>query len=265
MGNSGGPLVNIEGEVVGVNTAILSRTGGSVGVGFAIPVNMAKVIVRQLIKSGKVTRGWLGVAIQDLTPDMALGLGLKDADGVLVGQVIEGTPAAKGGLKPGDVIVEYSGRTVRTVPKLRAYVAATAPDARVKVVVVREGKRKTLTVTIGKLDDDKVASLSPDGTPGASAAELGLSVRDLTAEVKQRLGAKVETGVVVSAVDPTGPAAAKGVKVNDVIIKVGREMVRNTRDFGAALKKADLKKGVVLWIADSEGRRFVFLRGKSKK
>jgi len=256
VGNSGGPLVNIEGQVVGVNTAILSRSGGSVGVGFAIPINMAKSIIDQLVRTGKVTRGWLGVMIQDVTPEMAEKFGLKRAEGALVSQVVEGTPAAKAGLKSGDVIIEYDSHPVKNVTKLRTRVAATAPGSRVKVVVVRNGKRKTLEVKIGKLSETALASARGE----AGTEELGLSVQDLTPDLAKTLGTKAKTGVVVTAVKEMGPAAEKGIKRGDVIIEVDRQPVKSAAEFHAALTKADLKKGVLLLVADRRGNRFVVLK-----
>lgn len=260
VGNSGGPLVNIDGEVVGINTAILSRTGGSVGVGFAIPVNMAKGIIAQLVKSGKVTRGWLGVMIQDLTPEVAEKLGLKRAEGALVTRVVEKTPAAKAGLEPGDVIIKYGAQKVENVIKLRHRVAVTRPGSSVKVVVLRKGKEKTLTVAIEKLTDSAVAA----ATGGGGSKDLGLSVQDLTPELSKRLGIKTKGGVAVSTVDEDGPAAEKGIKRGDVIIEVNRRRVKNAADFEAALRKADLGKGVLMLVANREGSRFVVLKADRK-
>jgi serine protease Do len=256
MGNSGGPLVNIEGKVVGVNTAILSRTGGSVGVGFAIPINMARHIIDQLVRTGKVVRGWLGVMIQDLDAEMAKQFGLDEVEGALVSQVIEGTPAAKAELKAGDVIVEYDGKPVRNVAKLRGRVAATAPGSKVKMVVVRNGKRKTLSVKIGKLTDAAVAAARGEET----AEALGLSVQNLTEELAETLGIEVKEGVVVTAVEPAGPAAEKNIQRGDVITQVDRRPVKNVAEFEAALKRADLKKGVLLLVANRRGSRFVVLK-----
>jgi len=260
VGNSGGPLVNIDGEVVGVNTAILSRTGGSVGVGFAIPVNMARGIIAQLVKSGKVTRGWLGVMIQDLTPEVADKFGLKQTEGALVTRVVEKTPAAKAGLEPGDVIIKYGGQKVENVAKLRHRVAATRPGSSVKVVVLRKAKEKTLTVAIEKLTDSVVAAV----TGGGGSKDLGLSVQDLTPELSKSLGIKTKGGVAVTAVAEDGPAAAKGIKRGDVIIEVNRQRVKNAADFEAALRKADLGKGVLMLVANREGSRFVVLKADRK-
>jgi len=260
VGNSGGPLVNINGEVIGVNTAILSRTGGSVGVGFAIPINMAENIIAQLIKSGKVTRGWLGVMIQDMTPEVAEKFGVTHAAGALVTRVVGGTPAAKAGLEAGDVIVRYGGRRVTTVAKLRASVAATKPGSSVKIVVLRNGKEKTLTAKIEKLAESGVMA---DG--GGTSKALGLSVQDLTPELSKTLGIKTRGGVVVSGVDEAGPAAEEGIKKGDVLVELNRRRVKNAADFEAALGKADLRKGVLLLVVNRHGSRFIVLKADAKK
>ena len=260
VGNSGGPLVNIDGEVVGVNTAILSRTGGSVGVGFAIPTSMAKGIIAQLIESGKVTRGYLGVMIQDLTAEVAERFGVPDVSGALVTRVVDGTPAAKAKLKAGDVIIKYSGRGVTTVAKLRARVAATKPDRSVKVVVLRNGKKKTLTVKIEKLAGSGTAAAG-----GGGPKELGLSVQDLTPELSRTLGVKARSGVVVSGVGDASPAADKGITKGDVIIELNRQRMKNAAEFEAALGKADLSKGVLLLVVNRKGSRFVVLKAAAKK
>ena len=261
MGNSGGPLVSIEGKVVGVNTAILSGTGGSVGVGFAIPIDMAKSIVRQLIDSGKVVRGWLGVAIQEVTPDMAERFGLTKAEGALVSQVLEGTPAAKADLRRGDVIVKYNEHDVASVPRFRARVAATAPGTAVAVVVVRDRKRRTLTAKIGRLTEDAIASAS-----GATTTKsLGLSVQSLSPDLAKGLGLRPESGVVVSSVAEGSPAEEKGIRQGDVIIEVNRRPVKNAVEFQAALRGTDLRRGVLLLVKDRRSSRFVVLKARGRK
>ena len=256
VGNSGGPLLNIEGEVVGVNTAIFSRTGGSVGVGFAIPINMAKDVIKQLVETGKVTRGFLGVMIQDLTPDLAKKLDVKESEGVVVSQVNAGTPAADAGIEPGDVIVEYGGESVANVAKLRAKVAVTRPGSEAKIVVVRGGERKSLTVKVAELTDSAIAAVRG----GGSAESLGLSVQDLTPEIARSLGIRAAGGVAVTTVDDAGPAAAEGIQAGDVILEVNRRPVRNAQEFQAALAKADLRDGILLLVANRAGNRFVVVR-----
>jgi len=261
VGNSGGPLLNVDGEVVGVNTAIFSRTGGSVGVGFAIPVNMARDVIAQLVETGKVTRGFLGVMIQDLTPDLAKKLDVKEAEGVVVSQVNAGTPAADAGIEPGDVIVEYGGDSVAGVAKLRAKVAATRPGSEAEIVVVRGGQRKTLTVKVAELTESALAAVRG----GGSAESLGLSVQDLTPDIARNLGIRAAGGVAVTAVDEAGPAAAEGIQAGDVILEVNRRPVRNVHEFQAALAKADPKDGVLLLLANRSGHRFVVVRPQDEE
>jgi len=261
VGNSGGPLLNVDGEVVGVNTAIFSRTGGSVGVGFAIPVNMARDVIAQLVETGKVTRGFLGVMIQDLTPDLAKKLDVKEAEGVVVSQVNAGTPAADAGIEPGDVIVEYGGDSVAGVAKLRAKVAATRPGSEAEIVVVRGGQRKTLTVKVAELTESALAAVRG----GGSAESLGLSVQDLTPDIARNLGIRAAGGVAVTAVDEAGPAAAEGIQAGDVILEVNRRPVRNAHEFQAALAKADPKDGVLLLLANRSGHRFVVVRPQDEE
>ncbi len=260
VGNSGGPLVNIYGRVVGVNTAILSRTGGSVGVGFAIPINMAKNIISQLIKTGTVVRGWLGVMIQDLTPELAEQLGLEKAEGALVTRVVDDTPAAKAGLRARDVILSYDGRKVESVAKLRGHVAATKPGKSAEVVVLRDGKKETLKVAIGKMTDEAVVAAAG----GGSSKELGLTVQDLTPDLARQLGIRADGGAVITEVDGAGPAARKGIRQGDVILEVNRARVKTAADVEKVLANADLEKGVLILVANRQGSRFVVLKVKKQ-
>src|SRR3989441_4300282 len=192
-GNSGGPLINARGQAVGINTAIVSQSGGSVGIGFAIPVNLAKPVVTQLASAGHVTRGWLGVGIQPLTADLAKSFRLTRTDGALVTSVSEGSPAAKAGLKEGDVIVEYDGRPVARAGDLPRTVAETPVGRAVPVKVVRDGKPLTLTATVGRLEEAREAKAEP--APGEPA--LGVTARTLTPTVAQQLGLREQRGVLV--------------------------------------------------------------------
>ncbi len=260
QGNSGGPLLNVDGKVVGVNTAILSQTGGYMGVGLAIPINLARPIIDQLIDTGKVVRGWLGVMIQDVTPDVAEKFGLERPEGALVSQVFDDTPAGKAGIKPGDVIITYDSEKVENVARLRARVAATAPGTKVNIVVLRDGKRQTLAVEIGTLTDEVVAAARGETT----SAALGVSVQDLTPELAKTLGVKAANGVAVTSVDEGGPAARKGIKRGDVILEVDRKPVGTVAEFDAALHAADVKKGVLLLVVDARGSRFVVVKADER-
>ncbi|MFQ5715664.1 MAG: Do family serine endopeptidase, partial [Nitrospinales bacterium] len=197
-GNSGGPLFNVKGEVIGINTAIISgNAGGNVGIGFAIPINLAKDILRDLKEKGAVTRGWLGVMIQKITPDLAKSFGLKESEGALVGDVIPDSPASDAGVKVGDVIVKYDNKNIKTMEELPRVVAGTRPGETVKIDVIRDGKRKTIPITIALLKDqdeeEKLASLGD---------QMGLQVQNITPELAQSLNLEDTVGVLVSNVAP---------------------------------------------------------------
>src|SRR6266404_3473333 len=215
-GNSGGPLINARGQVIGINTAIVSRSGGSVGIGFAIPVNLAKPVVTQLASAGHVTRGWLGVGIQPLTADLAKSFRLTRTDGALVTSVSEGSPAAKAGLKEGDVIVEYDGRPVARAGDLPRTVAETPVGRAVPLKVVRDGKPVTLTATVGRLEETREAKAEP--APGEPA--LGVSARTLTPAVAQQLGLREQQGVLIVNVNDGSRADAAGLRAGAFTARV---------------------------------------------
>ncbi len=257
-GNSGGPLVNLEAEVVGINTAIFSRSGGYMGIGFAIPSNMVKSIMASLIEEGRVVRGWLGIVIQNLDEGLAQSFGYDSTDGVLVGDVRKDGPADKAGLKPGDIIVRYNGKDVKSTDKLRSMVAETRPGTRVPVEVFRDGRTKKLTVEIGELED---AEAEASGREVLPKLDLGMSVRTLTPELARRLDLEPDTrGVVVTAVKPFGPAAEAGIRVNDVIVRVQDEAIENVDDFRAALRRYRREGGVRLVLRTGDVQRFAYLK-----
>src|SRR5215470_1132827 len=202
-GNSGGPLVNMSGEIVGINSAILSRSGGNVGIGFSIPSNMAKRIYTELATKGKITRGWMGVSIQELTPELAKGFGLKDSKGVLVADVVQDSPASKAGINAGDIIVEFDKKKVDTPQDLQKVVALTAPGKGVPVKVWRDKGEKTLEIKIGDTPEDTVALKSTN--KGKSL--LGLDVRPITPEIARQLNLRSTEGVVVFGVEEDSAAA----------------------------------------------------------
>jgi len=243
-GNSGGPLINARGQVIGINTAIVSRSGGSVGIGFAIPVNLAKPVVTQLASAGHVTRGWLGVGIQPLTADLAKSFRLTRTDGALVTSVSEGSPAAKAGLKEGDVIVEYDGRPVARAGDLPRAVAETPVGRAVPLKVVRDGKPVTLTATVARLEETREAKA--ESAPDEPA--LGVSARTLTPAVAQQLGLREQQGVLILNVNDGSRAEAAGLKAGDIIAQVDHRPVSNVEDLQQALRRHATGAPVLLLV-----------------
>ncbi len=247
-GNSGGPLVNISGELVGINTAIASRTGGFEGIGFAVPSNMARQIMESLISRGKVTRGWLGVTIQDVDENIAEGLQLKKAEGVLVGTVVEKGPARAAGVKTGDVILEIDGRKVLNTVELRNQIAATAPGKKVMLTLWRDGVLKKVGVKLGELpgqEDAPVGEPEMDKQLGFSAAPLS---PDLAARYRLESGGK---GVVITGVDPSSNAYRAGLREGDLIRAANRREITSYKQFLGIVGK--MKKGDLLFLLVERG------------
>jgi serine protease Do len=259
-GNSGGPMFNLAGEVIGINTAIFSPTGGNIGIGFAIPSNMAKMVVAELREKGHVDRGWLGVQIQSVTPDLASGLGIDQNKGALVADVIADTPAAQAGFQRGDVILRFGDHAVEGAHDLPRLVAMTAAGQAVPVAIVRNGKQETLQVTIGKMpSDQKVASLS---SPESAKGQLGLSLSPITPQVREEMNlGPNDKGVVVEDVKAGSEAARKGVQPGDIIMEVNRSPVTKPADVAGAIDQAkrDKRKAVVLLLKRENSQRFVAL------
>ncbi|MFM9861404.1 DegQ family serine endoprotease [Pseudoxanthobacter sp. M-2] len=267
-GNSGGPLFDMEGRVVGINTAIISPSGGSIGIGFAIPANIATSVIAQLRQFGETRRGWLGVRIQEVTDDIAESLSMPKASGALVAGVTEGGPAAAAGLEPGDVIVTFDGREVPEMDDLPRMVADTAIGKAVDVEVLRKGERKTIKVELGRLEDGETAAASPASTtpaePAAPTAVLGLKLSELTPALKEQFKlADTVKGVVVTEVDPASAAAEKRIQAGDVIVEVAQEAITTPADVAAkvdALKK-DGRKSALFLLSNASGEvRFVAVR-----
>jgi serine protease Do len=248
-GNSGGPLVNARGEVIGVNTAIASGGGGSVGIGFAIPTNLAKPVVAQLAETGRVTRAWLGVSIQPLTSELATSFGLPDTAGALVGSVMENSPAARVGLKQGDVITKYDGRPVARSTDLPRAVAETPVGREVPIEVMRDGKRLALTVKVAQLEEepDRRASAEP------STTKLGIAARPVPPELARSRNLPKGRGVLVERVEDGSKAEVAGVAAGDVIVEVNRTPVASVGALQAALDKHPAGKPVLL-LVNREGQ-----------
>ena len=253
-GNSGGPLINIEGDVIGINTAIISgNTGGNVGIGFAIPIDIAKGILKDLRERGTVTRGWLGVMIQKITPDLAKSFGLSQSEGALVGDVIPDSPAAKGGVKRGDVIVMFDGQQVKDMEDLPKIVAATRPNSVVDVEVIRDGSRMTLSVSIELLEDSQE-------TVVAKADPLGLQVQNITEELAQSLKLESVEGVLVSDVTAGNAAAEAGIRRGDVISEMNRSIVKDMRDYQNLM--ASVQKGSSVLFLVKRGGSTIYIAVK---
>jgi serine protease Do len=248
-GNSGGPLVNMQGEVIGINTAIIAS---GQGIGFAIPVNMATEVASQLQKHGRVTRGLLGVTIQDVTPELAKSLALDKARGALVSQVLPGESADKAGMKQGDVIVNFDGHNIESSHDLPLIVAGTKIGKETTVTVIRDGKELKLKATIGEMEDEKVAGTKSPGQP-----LLGVDLQTLTPQIARELGIKQTAGVVVTGVESGSPADEAGIKTGDVIGSVNRKPVKNVSEFAKEVEKA--KKGGALLLLIHRGQSALFV------
>ncbi len=258
-GNSGGPLFNEQGEVVGINSAIFSQTGGNVGIGFAIPINLAKQLLPELETKGSVTRGWLGVAIQKVTPELARSLGVDEAKGALVADVTAGSPAEKGGMKRGDLIVAYNGKKVDDSSTLPTLVAATPIGKTVPVEVIRNGKTSTLEVTVSKLAEQEAAA----DEPTTQKSKWGLALRDPRPEERERLGLKEGEGVMVEGVLPDSPAAAARVQDGDVILQANQTSVGSVEELKKEVDKITADKPLLLLLRRADGNnRFVTLAAK---
>jgi len=241
-GNSGGPMFNMDGEVIGVNTAIFSPSGGSVGIGFAIPSSLVKNIITQLREHGEVRRGWLGVRIQTVTEELAEGLHLDSTHGALVASVTEGGPAQAAGIEQGDVILEFNGRVVPDMRKLPRMVAETPIGDAVDVVVWRKGEKRTFKVDLGELSEEQVAAaeVAPEATlESGTIPDLGLALGSITPDLRERFGLAEKTeGVVITDVESTGSGAEKGLRPGDVIVEVDQEQVKTPADVAERVNKA---------------------------
>ncbi len=254
-GNSGGPLINLDGQVVGMNTAIFSRSGGYMGIGFAIPINMAQRIREQLVDSGSVTRGRLGVYIQDMTPDLAESFELDKTEGILVTQVMADSAAAKAGLKQGDLVLKMDGKKVGKVADFRNRVSFTTPGTKVKLLIQRNGKEQILTVKIGKLETDA------EGRPAASSklSKLGLSLQELNDELAEKFEYQGQVGVLVTEVVPGSVAARAGIKRGDLIQEVNRAEVKTPADVRKAIEE-NRRSSLLLLVRQEQATRYLALK-----
>jgi serine protease Do len=267
-GNSGGPMFNTNGEVIGINTAIFSPSGGSIGIGFAIPSNLARPVIDQLKQFGHPRRGWLGVNIQSVSDEIAESLGLDKPKGALIASTQDGGPAQVAGIQPGDVVLSFDGKDVADMRHLPRIVAETPIDKTVKVKVWRKRKELTLDVKVGELkdsDDQATATPKQSAQPpaGTAVATLGLSVANLSPELRERYGLSDDTsGVVVTDVAADGPAAEKGMRAGDVIVELAQEEVKSTAEISAKLDaaKKDGRKSILLLVDRQGDLRFYALK-----
>jgi Do/DeqQ family serine protease len=252
QGNSGGALVNTDGELIGINSQILSQTGGSIGIGFAIPSNMARNVMEQLVKTGKVRRGQLGIIVQKVTSDMASSLGLSEARGVIVSQVQTGSAAERAGIKQGDVITALNGAAINDANSFRNQVASTQPGTEVTLTIQRGGREQQLRATLGEFSAEKEGGDNQDSnntgnTNSSDTGKLGIGVEPLTPELAGRLGVRSDTqGLLVTEVDGAGPAADAGIQRGDVIEQVNQQPVRSAADLRAALQRSGTRPALLL-------------------
>jgi serine protease Do len=253
-GNSGGPLFNLAGEVVGINTMIFS---GGQGIGFAIPINVVKSLLPQLKSKGKVVRGWLGVVIQKVTPDIAKSFDLKETEGALVSDVSEQGPADKAGVKRGDVIMSYNGKQIKDMDQLPKLVGATEIGKKVKVGILRDGKRLEIEVVIAEMKEESaLASKKPE----VEKDFFGLVVQNITPDIAKHLNLKDKKGVIVTDVQPGSPAQNADIRSGDMIKEIARRPVRNLADFKESMKKANIKEGIVLLITRENATFYAVMR-----
>ncbi len=262
-GNSGGPLLNIKGEVIGINSALASTNGGNVGIGFAIPINLAKRVVEDLVASGKVTRAYIGILPQEITPDIMEAFGLKEVAGVLVAKVEKDSPADKAGIKTGDIIIEINGEKVPSVPKFRIAIATARVGQQIPLKIVRDKKDMTIRVTLEAYPEDIAAA--SDSVKGGIAT--GISVEAIDSQTAKRLGVTSDKGVVVTKVDPNSPAAKSGLKVGYVILQIEDKEVNSPKEFNTELEKAktnmekENRKTIRLYVLDTNKQpRFIVLK-----
>ena len=260
-GNSGGALVNTRGELIGINTAIISNGGGgNQGIGFAVPVNMARTVMEQILKTGKVTRGFLGVSIQEVTPDLAKAFNLPSAEGALVGDVSPDSPGAKAGLQKGDVVTALNGQKIADYHDLRLRISQTAPGTSVKLDVYRNGQKEVINATLGEFPEK--AQTAESSQPGEAPALEGVQVENLNSDIAQQLNLPAGTrGVVITRVDPASAAAETGLQRGDVIQEVNRKAVNSVEQFRAAVRAAS--NGPLLLLLNRGGNtQYVVISSK---
>lgn len=260
-GNSGGPLINGRGEVIGINTALFSRTGGYMGIGFAIPINMAKSIESQLQKEGKVTRGWLGVVIQNVDKDLAESFGLKKAGGILISEVQKESPASAAGLRQGDIIIRLNDAKLIDVSDLRNRVAMLRPGSKALLEVIRDGRAKKIQVTIGE-QPSGFSKRSPGAYTEDSLDKYGLILQELTEELAEKFEYKPDSGLIISSVEPGSAADTAGLKPGQLVEEINREKVTRLKDLQKILERSSDSDKILLRVRSGNYSTYVVLAAK---
>lgn len=253
-GNSGGPLLNLEGKVIGINTAIASRSGGYMGIGFAIPSNMARHVMDQLVQKGSVTRGFLGIELQTVDKEIAEGFNLPKAEGVLITSVAKNSPAEKAGLQTGDIILELNGKPIKSRETFRNQISMMDPNTEAKLMVIRKGKRIPFSVKLGSLSEEAA-------TPAVVSQKLGIEVENLSAELARQLGySTTEEGVVITKIKPGSPASLAGLRPGCLIQAINHKKVSNTTDYEEAIAENGKNKRILLLVKYGKATRFYSIR-----
>ncbi|MBI1820453.1 MAG: Do family serine endopeptidase [Nitrospirae bacterium] len=256
-GNSGGPLLNLKGEIIGINTAIINFAQG---IGFAIPSNMVQEIVTQLVSTGKVTRGWLGIGIQEVSTDLAEKFHIKEGEGILVSEVFEGDPAARAGIQPGDIITKINGHDITSTSTLSRLIASLPPGKKTDMVILRDGKPKTISITLGeRKDEQKVASAQKE-----TGNLLGITVTEINPDLKEKYKLKIEKGVLISKLDSEGRYDTDALKEGDVIKKMRDDKIETINDFNEAVKKIKENESVLIYVNRENRSFFIVLKPKEK-
>src|SRR4030095_5433593 len=253
-GNSGGPLVNLQGEVVGIDTAIFSQSGGNIGIGFAIPINLVKDLLPQLKSGGKITRGWLGVSIQGITPDLAASLGLDQVKGALVSSVVHDGPAERAGIKAGDIVLEYDGKEINHAYALRFLVAGTPVGKTVSLQIFRGKKETPVTVAIEKMKEEEVVASNTE------KGDLGLTVAEINPGIAESLALNRAHGVVITAVEPDSPGDETGLQPGDIIREINCKPIRDLSDCRKHIARAAQSKSILFLVQREDNTIFLALR-----
>jgi len=256
-GNSGGPLLNLKGEVIGINTAIINFAQG---IGFAIPSNMVQDVVGQLIKTGKVTRGWLGIGIQEVSTDLADKFHIKEGEGILVSEVFEGEPAFKAGIQPGDIITKIDGKEITSTSTLSRIVASITPDKKVDLNILRDGKGKVITLALGERKEDQKLASAQKGPDSL----LGISVTEITPELKDKYKLKIDKGILISKLDPDSRFDIEALREGDVIKELNKQKMDSVNDFNEAAKKIKEADSPLIYINRENRSFFIVLKPKDK-